>query len=226
MVHSNVTGMNAGQLLNGRPPTLIGIRDRGDPVLEQEAAQAAHETADEHDERQPAVVRAHGFVQFLDRKRRIGIHAPVPLGARLRRRRHQRTGIVELRHQTVKPARHHSGSTLASGSIERISKIEIIGRKRRNRNSRARNSPIVPANVDQSQNVGEYLPHDEGRKSRLRLVTMMMNRSSHMPTLTTREIAKRAATFVRTRLNHNSCGTTMLQKSSAQYRGHTARSSD
>ena len=47
-----------------------------------------------------------------------------------------------------------SSSTFASGSSVRISKIEIIGRKRMNRNSSVRNRPIVPMNVDQSQNVG------------------------------------------------------------------------
>src|SRR6266536_1506947 len=45
-------------------------------------------------------------------------------------------------------------STSASGSIVRISKIEIIGRNRINRNKRAKNKPILPAYMDQSQNEG------------------------------------------------------------------------
>jgi hypothetical protein len=43
---------------------------------------------------------------------------------------------------------------LASGRIVRISAIEIIGRKRRNRNRSERNRPMVPMKVDQSQIVG------------------------------------------------------------------------
>jgi len=34
-----------------------------------------------------------------------------------------------------------------------------------------RKSPIVPRNVVQSQNVPAYMPQDDGRKSRWRLVT-------------------------------------------------------
>src|SRR5207244_13086494 len=100
---------------------------------------------------------------------------------RPRGRLDQRGRVVELGHQTVDDASLHS-PTFASGRIVRISKIEIMGRKRKKRNRRETNRPIVPRNVDQSQNVGWYIPHDEGRKSRCRLVTMMMNRSSHMPT--------------------------------------------
>ena len=60
------------------------------------------------------------------------------------------------------------------------------------------------------------MPHDEGRKSRCRLVTMMTKRSSHMPTFTISEMTNSAATFVRTRLNHSTCGMTTLQRISAQ----------
>ena len=38
----------------------------------------------------------------------------------------------------------------------RISKIEIIGRKRINRNSSVKKNPMVPINIDQSQTVGWY----------------------------------------------------------------------
>ena len=44
---------------------------------------------------------------------------------------------------------------------------------------------MVPTYVDQSQNVGRNMPHEEGRKSRCRLSTMMTKRSSHIPMLTT-----------------------------------------
>src|SRR5215471_4527031 len=95
--------------------------------------------------------------------------------------------------------------------------MEIIGRKRRNRNSSARNRPMVPANVEMSHLVGANMPQDDGRKSRLRLTTMMTNRSSHMPTLMTIEITHSARGFTRVFLNHNSCGIAMLQRISNQY---------
>ena len=98
----------------------------------------------------------------------------------------------------------------------RISKMEIIGRNRRNRNNSVRNRPIVPRKVDQSQNVGAYMPQDEGRKSRCRLSTMMTKRSSHMPTLTTSAMMKSSGTLVRTRLNQSICGMTTLHRISAQ----------
>ena len=70
-----------------------------------------------------------------------------------------------------------------------------------NRNSRQKNSPIVPMNVAQSQIVGWYMPHDDGRKSRCRLVTTITKRSSHMPMLTTMRDRRTApAAFVRTLL--------------------------
>jgi len=45
-------------------------------------------------------------------------------------------------------------STSASGRIVRISKIEIIGRKRMNKNRSAKKNPIVPMNMAQSHCVG------------------------------------------------------------------------
>ena len=94
--------------------------------------------------------------------------------------------------------------------------MEIIGRKRRNRNSSARNKPIVPTYRPQSQTVGEYRPHDEGRKSRCSDVTTMTKRSSHMPTLTMSEMMKSSTTFVRIFLIQSSCGVRTLQRISAQ----------
>ena len=48
----------------------------------------------------------------------------------------------------------------------RISDIEIAGNTRRNKNNKQKNKPSEPNSVAQSQNVGEYIPHDDGRKSR------------------------------------------------------------
>ena len=61
------------------------------------------------------------------------------------------------------------------------------------------------------------MPHAEGRKSRLRLVTTMTKRSSHMPTFTTSAMQNSSGMFVRTFLNHSVCGMTPLQKMRNQY---------
>ncbi len=66
--------------------------------------------------------------------------------------------------------------------------------------------------VVKSQNVGLNLPHDEGRKSRCRLVTMITKRSSHMPMFTMSEMTNRIGTLVRTRLNQSTCGVITLQR--------------
>src|SRR3954463_13748655 len=95
--------------------------------------------------------------------------------------------------------------------------MAIAGRKRMNRKNSARNSPIVPRNIPKSHRVGAYMPHDEGRKSRCRLVTIMTNRSSHMPTLTTSDRTKRSGTLVRARFIHKTCGTITLHVMSSQY---------
>src|SRR3954471_8622721 len=93
----------------------------------------------------------------------------------------------------------------------------MAGNTRRNRNSKQKNKPIVPMNVAQSQNVGEYMPHEDGRKSRCRLVTTITNRSSHMPTLTTSAMTNSTAGVRRTRRNQSACGMTTLHVISDQY---------
>src|ERR1022692_485047 len=98
----------------------------------------------------------------------------------------------------------------------RISAIEIIGSKRTNRNSSVRNNPIEPTKVITSHLVGVYIPHDDGRKSRCRLVTTMMKRSSHMPTPTISDIIHKATALARNRLDHNIWGARALQAISVQ----------
>src|SRR5689334_19722803 len=95
--------------------------------------------------------------------------------------------------------------------------MEIIGRNRTKRKNIIVKKPIVPMYVIQSHFVPKYIPHDEGRKSRCRLVTTITKRSSHMPTLTTIATRKRPSVLVRTRLIHSHCGVMMLQKISVQY---------
>src|SRR5579864_1635729 len=93
----------------------------------------------------------------------------------------------------------------------------MTGKNRANRNIRLPNKPNVPSRNDQSQIVGVNTPQDEGRKSRSRLPTTIMNRSSHMPILITIETQNRRKGVVRTRLNHNNWLTPMLITSTSQY---------
>ena len=168
------------------------IGDRRRPVLQRVAAEAADDAADQHDQRQPRVVRRRApraAPRSETASRRPSADSPRRArGAPPRRARSDpRTRpsgrrSAERRHAASSSS---SSSTFASGSIVRISKIEIIGRKRRNRNSSVRNKPD---RADERRPVperrAEYMPHDDGRKSRCRLVTTMTNRSSHMPTFT------------------------------------------
>src|ERR1041385_9229047 len=72
---------------------------------------------------------------------------------------------------------HASSLSCASGTIVRISKMEMTGRKRMKRSIRKKKKPMVPKNIVKSKMVGAYMPQDEGRKSRCRLIGMMMKRS-------------------------------------------------
>src|SRR5205807_7988773 len=104
------------------------------------------------------------------------------------RRLHQVSRRIEFRHQSVDGNLLHSALTsFASGSSVRISKIEIIGKMRMNRKNAAMKKPSVPMYVIQSHLVGEYMPQEEVWKSRCKLTTTMMNRSSRIPTSTTNE---------------------------------------
>src|SRR5262245_34806005 len=98
----------------------------------------------------------------------------------------------------------------------RISKMEIMGRKRMNRKSSDRNSPIVPRYVAQSQRVGVYIPQEEGRKSRCRLVTTMTKRSSHIPMLTMIETTNSTGMLERILRDHSTWGATPLHRMSVQ----------
>lgn len=85
-----------------------------------------------------------------------------------------------------------------------------------NRNSKARNRPIVPMYVAQSQTVPAYISHDDGRKSRCKLVTTMTKRSSHIPMFTIMAMTKSVGTLALTRLDQRNCGVTTLHRMSAQ----------
>ena len=69
-----------------------------------------------------------------------------------------------------------------------------------------RKNPNVPKNIAMSTHVGPKSAQLLGRKSRVRLVMMMTNRSNHMPMLM--HIATNITTnrFRRSLGNHSSCG--------------------
>ena len=96
IVHSNVTGMNAGQLFSGLPPTFSGYATAAAQYCSAIAADASDQAADQNDQRQPRMRQAQRFGQLLDRERRIGIHPPVarrgaPCGRRRPGRSDRRT---------------------------------------------------------------------------------------------------------------------------------------
>src|SRR5687767_14532821 len=93
----------------------------------------------------------------------------------------------------------------------------MIGRNRTNRKISEKKKPIVPINIDRSITVGEYIAHDDGRKSRFKLVTMITKRSSHIPRLTTSEIMNSQNGLSRNRLNHRSWIDIPLHRISSQY---------
>src|SRR4051812_8081856 len=159
---------------------------------------------------------------FLDGVRGIGVHVVVARVVDPVRRRDQVVGRVELGHQAMDQREvmrmrlyAHRGVSVYSpprlpGTMVRISKMEIIGRNRMNRKSRERNRPIVPRKVIQSHIVPRYMPHDDGRKSRCRLVMTITKRSIHMPALTNMATMKRPTAEERTLRSHSACGARRL----------------
>ena len=75
-----------------------------------------------------------------------------------------------------------------------------------------KNRPKLPTSVAISIDVGEYIAQFDGRKSRCSEVTMMTNRSNHMPTLTRIESDEERGDAASARvLNQSNCGTSTLQ---------------
>ena len=69
------------------------------------------------------------------------------------------------------------------------------------RRAARRTSPIVPRNMEKSQPVGEYIAHDDGRKSRCRLVTIITKALEPHAETTMIDMMKSTTRFVRKRLN-------------------------
>src|SRR5262249_52612058 len=144
-------------------------------ILHKESGQSPGKASDQHDERNGATAELHSFRQTLDRKRRVGIDPAISFGAGTANRLEQLLGRLELRQQTVnrRPSCHYpSPAVLCTSS--RISKIEMTGRNRMNRNNRAVNRPRDPTNVAMSHIVGEYMLQAAGMKSRWRLTTTII----------------------------------------------------
>src|SRR5688572_32955621 len=99
----------------------------------------------------------------------------------------------------------------ACGRTVLTSAVATIGRKRTNRQNIVKNSPKLPSRQSTSHSVGLKYPHDEGRKSRCSDVTMITNRSNHMPMLMTIETTKRIGMLVRAFLNQKIWGLITLQ---------------
>ena len=122
-----------------------GIIHRGHPPLHEVTGQTADNSADQHHQWNLVMIKTNLFRQPFNGKRTIGVDLLVAGFVGALGRVHQALGRIELGHDSVNAVglRHYS-LTSASGSRVRISKIEIAGRKRRNRNIAARNMPMVP----------------------------------------------------------------------------------
>src|SRR5438270_6582180 len=118
-----------------------------DVILEKVAAQSAEKAAQEHHQRQLVAVQMQGVGQLFDRKRRKGVELAIAFLPRRARRIYQRGGVIKFGDQPIDRLDQRctsSGSTRASGSSVRTSKIEIIGSRRMNRKHTNRNRPMVP----------------------------------------------------------------------------------
>src|SRR5207253_2773145 len=102
----------------------------------------------------PYTTLFRSLCQGFNRKGTVGVDSAVTRLVGEPRRVHNRVRRIELRHHSVNLSAFHSAFTSASGKSVRISKIEIMGSTRRNRNMQARKKPIVPMYVIQSQRVG------------------------------------------------------------------------
>src|SRR5439155_18285025 len=129
----------------------------------------------------------------------------------------QKFVVFKLGHQSVnRSIMAHNFPSFLSAISSRTSEMEIIGRKRTNRNSSDKNKPMLPKSVAQSQKVGKYICQLEGRKSRCKLVTTMTKRSTHIPRFTDRAMKNRTTGLVRTPFDQSACGTTTLRKIKVQ----------
>jgi hypothetical protein len=67
-------------------------------------------------------------------------------------------------------------------------------------------------NVQISTHVGEYIAHDEGKKSLCNEVVIITKRSNHIPMFTKIEMMKTKVIFLLNFLNQKNCGEITLQE--------------
>src|SRR5713101_4638045 len=194
------------------------ISDRHCPVLKTKTAQAPGQATKQSNRGHEVALQAQRLRETFDGKGGIGIETAIACLADFLHGMNELLGCLELTHHAVDMGAlqtHYFSSSEVSATSSRISAMEIAGRTRTNRKIRVTNMPIVPMNVAQSQNVALYRPQAEGTKSRVRLMTTMTKRSSHMPIFTTIDMMKRTATLWRILYDQRSCGSRMLHIISA-----------
>src|SRR6266567_3614097 len=202
--------------MHGATANIDGITDQVRVPLHVVRAQAANDSAHQNQQRKSSSLPQR-FRQSFHRKRSETIHPAITLRVRLFRGTQQFVVGFKFRGQTKKIFRAHAVVAFCgSATNSRDSEIEIIGRKRMNKNNRVRNNPTLPKSVAQSQTVGKNMPQADGTKSRCKLVTMMTNRSSHMPRFTDSATMKRVSGLRRMRVDQSACGTSTLKNISAQ----------
>src|SRR6185437_13942452 len=179
-----------------RPPAdiqrkLKNVRD----LFHRETAHPSDDAADQHDQRHAVLVKPERFVQPFHRDGAEAVDFSVTVGVDFFRAAHNGFGGLEfgqesiVRKMSLGVGAHACAFSFSWSIISRLSKMEIIGMKRMKIHISMTNSPIVPKNVHKSHRVGTYMPHEDGKKSRCKLVATIIKRSSHMPTLTTSAIA-------------------------------------
>src|SRR5262245_34843742 len=92
-----------------------------------------------------------------------------------------------------------------------------MGRNRMNSRYSVVNTPRDPTKIMMSTGVGWNMFHSAGRNARCRLVTMITNRSNHIPTVTAMETMKITSGLVRIALFQKTCGEMTLHEIIVQY---------
>ena len=119
------------------------VLDDGRPVLQAPAADEAQQAAGERELGHVGLVQVQRVEHLFHRVGRVGVHGAVAGGVDSLRGLHDLLRRVELGQQAVELGLAHgfSSAPLAAGTSVRISKIEIVGRKRMNRKNSVRNRP-------------------------------------------------------------------------------------
>src|SRR5439155_3005785 len=155
--------------------------------------------------------------QVFDGEGRVRIHFAITLRIGCFRGAQQVFVRFEFRSETKRLFLVHSVIAFCgSATSSRVSEMAIIGRKRMNKNSSVRNKPTLPNNVAQSQMVGKNIPHDDGTKSRCKLVMTITKRSSHIPRLMDNATRNSAMRLRRTRADQSACGISTFTSISSQ----------